>query len=370
MSLTLVGPRPGKSVNYRIRGTIRGIHCDETTGTADPRLAEAIRIKREAQLLEESVFGTRVSRRFSEAAIGYCEVVQPGATQLNAIVGRTRADGSLSPCLVSDFGSMLCAGINQEAVDRVTRLRFRNRSPATVQRDFLTPLIAVLIWASKREWCVAPKFERPAQPRGRSMWLDYAEADRLLAAAPPHLYRLVLFLLLSGARLGEALSLQWNDIDLGAQWAVLRDTKRGKRGGRDGEDRGVPLAPQLVVMLANLPRPEAGQGFVFLSPKGQPYARDEGGSPAKTAWKASLRRAGLDPALHMHDLRHTCATWLMLARVPDRVRDEIMGHASSTMSKRYAHVPRPEAVEAVSALPERAALTRLAYPYPGRAAQG
>src|SRR4029077_12210992 len=115
-------------------------------------------------------------------------------------------------------------------------------------------------------------------------------------------------------------------------WAVFRNTKRGKRAGRAGEDRGVPLHPQLIVMLANLGRPKGGLGHVFLSALGKPYGADENGSRAKTSWRSSLRRAGLDPALHMHDLRHTFATWLMLARVPDRVREEIMGHAASRIS--------------------------------------
>ena len=134
---------------------------------------------------------------------------------------------------------------------------------------------------------------------------SYEEADRLLAAAAPHLYRLVLFLLLSGARLGEALGLRWDDIDLAAGWVVFRNTKRGKRGGRAGEDRGAPLHPQLVVMLANLARPRNGDGFVFLSSRGEPYAARLGGGHIKTAWAAALRRAGIEVCGCM-----TCATAL------------------------------------------------------------
>jgi integrase len=365
MPLTLVPPRRGYSPNWRIRGTVRGLTVNETTGTADKALADAIRIKREAALLEESVLGPRTSRRFSEAAISYAEGIS-GRSQLNAIIGYPRRDGSSGPCLIADFGALLCSEINQAAVDRVIRQRFKDRSPATMQRNFLTPLIAVLNWAAKREWCNPPRFERPAQPRPRTLWLDYVEADRLLEAAPPHLYRLILFLLLTGARIGEALSLEWADVDLKQGWAVFRNTKRGKRAGQAGEDRGVPLHPQLVVMLANLGRPKAGSGHVFLTALGKPYGADENGSGARTSWRSSLRRAGLDPALHMHDLRHTFATWLMLARVPDRVREEIMGHAASRISQRYAHVPRPELLEAVNLLPTRAKSVQQAFQYPGK----
>jgi integrase len=365
MPLTLFPPRSGNDASYRIRGTVRGIYINETTGTADKALADAIRIKREAALLEESVLGPRASRRFSDAALGYAESVKPGHTQLAAIIGAPRRDGGLSPCLVSDFGAMLVAKIDQAVVDRVTRTRFKDAAPATLQRQLLTPLTAVLTWAAARKWCDLPRFQRPATPRGRSRWASYEEADRLLAAAAPHLYRLVLFLLLSGARLGEALGLRWDDIDLAAGWVVFRNTKRGKRGGRAGEDRGAPLHPQLVVMLANLARPRNGDGFVFLSSRGEPYAARLGGGHIKTAWAAALRRAGI-AGLRVHDLRHSFATWLLIAGVTEEKRARIMGHESSEMTRRYAHIPDPLLVEAVRLLPTRAKSVRAAYPYPGK----
>ena len=58
MPLTLFPPRSGNDALLPIRGTVRGIYINETTGTADKALADAIRIKREAALLEESVLGS------------------------------------------------------------------------------------------------------------------------------------------------------------------------------------------------------------------------------------------------------------------------------------------------------------------------
>lgn len=364
MPLSLIPPRPGYSSNWRIRGTIRGRYINETTGTADKTQADAIRIKREAALLDESVHGPRVGARFSAAAVEYAEKRQPGRSQLDAIIGYARKDGSLSLCLISDFGAMLCSAVDQAAVDRVIRTCFKGKSPATVQRNFLTPLVAVLNFAAGRKWCDAPKFERPKTERGRTRWASYEEADRLLAAAPPHLHRILLFLLLTGARLGEVLSLDWQDIDLAGRWAVLRDTKRGRQGHDRGEDRGVPLHPQLVLMLANLPRPKS-QSRVFLSNLGRPYAERDGGGHLKTAWAATLKRAGIED-LRVHDLRHTFATWLLMAGCQDEVREKIMGHSSSRMSRRYAHVPDDCLVQAVTLLGARAKSVQQAYPYPGR----
>lgn len=344
MPLTLIPPRPGRSRFWRLRGTIRGIAVDETTGVESKELADAIRIKREGEILDESVFGPRISRRFAEAAVTYIETVKPGRTQAHAIIGHTRVDGSISRCLIDDFGKMLVSAIDQAAVDKVMRERFSNAAPATVQRHFLTPLIAVLTFASERKWCDRPQLWRPPTTKGRSRWVVYNEADKLLCGASPHIYRLALFLMLSGARMSEALGLDWHDVNLVERWAVFRDTKR------KGEDRGVPLHPQIVVMLANL---RHRKGVVFLTPRGEPYAEREGGGHIKTAWAATLRRAGIRE-LRPHDLRHTFSTWLTMAGVHEQVRDEIIGHASTNMGRRYSHVPREELIKAVDKLSFRA----------------
>lgn len=344
MPLTLVPPRGDRSRNWTIRGTVRGRYINETTGTANREFAEAIRIKREAELLDESVFGARVSRRFSEAAVTYIETVKPGRTQIEAIIGHTRADGSISPCVIDDFGPMLVSAIDQSAVDKVMRQRFASASPATIQRSLLTPLVAVLTFAAARKWCERPQLWRPPATKGRTRWATYNEADELLAGASPHIYRLSLFLMMTGVRMGEALGLEWRDVNLAERWAVFRDTK-------NGEDRGVPLHLQVVAMLANM---RHRSGPVFLTHRGQPYAERDGGGQVKTGWRATLRRAGIED-LRPHDLRHTFSTWLTMAAVHEQVRDEIMGHASTSMGRRYSHVPREELMRAIDKLPSRGA---------------
>src|SRR5947207_13760231 len=96
MAIKLLPPRPGNG-NYRIRGKIRGRYINEATGTTDRGRAEAIRIKRERELLDESVFGARVSRTFAQAARDYVEKENPRGTQRDAVIGRRRKDGDPVP---------------------------------------------------------------------------------------------------------------------------------------------------------------------------------------------------------------------------------------------------------------------------------
>jgi spore coat polysaccharide biosynthesis protein SpsF (cytidylyltransferase family) len=96
MAIKLLPPRPGNG-NYRIRGKVRGRYINEATGTSDRGRAEVIRIKRERELLDESVLGARVSRTFAQAARDYVEKENPRGTQRHAVIGRRRRDGTRSP---------------------------------------------------------------------------------------------------------------------------------------------------------------------------------------------------------------------------------------------------------------------------------
>ncbi len=111
---------------------------------------------------------------------------------------------------------------------------------------------------------------------------------------------LVTFLLLTGARISEAVYLDWRNVDLSRGHVQFVKTK-------NGEPRGVPLHPRVVTELANLPYDR--EGFVFRYPSGRgkwsPYS-DGGGM--RTAWANMLKRAGITN-FTPHDCRHTWATW-------------------------------------------------------------
>ena len=61
------------SPNWYLRGTVRRISVDESTGTRDRKAAEEIRAVREAELLKRSVHGDSAVRTFAEAALSYME---------------------------------------------------------------------------------------------------------------------------------------------------------------------------------------------------------------------------------------------------------------------------------------------------------
>ena len=75
MSLRLV--RRPSSPNWIIRGSIRGIRVEESTGVSDRRAGEEIRAKREAEVIAAAVYGRRAVATFAEAAVRYWDGRQP-----------------------------------------------------------------------------------------------------------------------------------------------------------------------------------------------------------------------------------------------------------------------------------------------------
>jgi integrase len=304
--------RPGRP-NWYINGTIRGVTVRESTRVADQKAAEAIRARREWEIIQRSVFGAEATATFVGAAVSYLEA------------GGERT--YLKP-IIAKIGSMPLAKIDQAVIERTARALYPNASPATLNRQAFTPMAAVLNHAAKRGLCARRIIERPPQPKGRVRWITFEEAERLIDASAPHIRPLVLFLLGTGARLSEALYLDWRDLDLTRGHVVFVDTK-------NGEARGVPLHSRVVDSLRAL---RHRHGAVFRTNAGLAYAEKEsGGGQIKAAFKGACRRAGIGD-FTPHDCRHTWATWHYAANRDLIALMKLGGWKSERMVLRYAHV--------------------------------
>lgn len=325
---------------WYLRGTVRGQRVYETTGTADEARAEALRIRREGQLLDRSIFGDKATRTFAEAALSYLESKPRVAPLHEGYVHR----------MVDHFAGARLAAIDPAAIERCARALYPKGRPATVNRNCLTPLAAVLHHAAQLGWCEWRPVKRRATGRTRIRWLAPDEAERLIGACARHLRPLVVFLLYTGARLGEALQLDWREVALAQGRVAFVQTKNGRA-------RGVPLHPRVVAELANLGH---RAGPVFRRDDGEPYAeKASGGGQIKTAFRGACKRAKIAD-FTPHDLRHTWATWLY-AECRDLGRlMELGGWSTPAMVMRYAHVNPDHLRDVIDRLPSGATLVQAA----------
>jgi integrase len=160
-------------------------------------------------------------------------------------------------------------------------------------------------------------------------------------------------LAMTGMRRGEALALRWRDIDLDAGTVSVRRSagmvrNAGESAGvvegdtKSGKPRVVDLDAATVAVLRTY-RKDRGSpaSLAFGTIEGahrnpehvsRQFARDV------TRCRTALGGEAL-PVIRLHDLRHTHATILLLAREPVHVVSQRLGHASPVVTWTiYAHV--------------------------------
>ena len=189
---------------------------------------------------------------------------------------------------------------------------------------------------------------------------EQAKADRY--------YALWCVLLTGGLRPGEAFGLQWEDVDLETGKLHVRRslTRRGiKASWRLTEPktkrarRVVPL-PAMAIQALRAWRAEQGKerlllsaeyennDFVFATEFGKPlhgenlagrnFQRIMAAAELGT-WEGEGKGRRFRPAFRVYDLRHTCATLLLLKGENAKVVSERLGHASIILTlDTYSHV--------------------------------
>lgn len=160
--------------------------------------------------------------------------------------------------------------------------------------------------------------------------------------ALPALFR---FLYSTGLRIGEALSIKNEDVDLDSQRIILKKTK-------NQEQRLVPINTSLLAVLRQylkyrnkmpLPNVSAPDSFFFVSPTGMPLYEC-----AVLYWfKRILRTSGISrTGIRIHDLRHTAAVHSLMNMVNKNIDvycalpilSVFLGHKSVDSTEKYVRL--------------------------------
>lgn len=189
----------------------------------------------------------------------------------------------------------------------------------------------------------------PLEP-GEMRFLEKSEFAALLQFFSSFYRPLVLTLVMTGIRWGEAAGLQRKNLHLDAPVPyvyVCKALRRPHKGapvlGRPKTResvRRVSLNPLLVEMLRAHTAELQGNDFVFRMSGGGVL---HSGNFYEREWKPALQSAVdesilSDAALRVHDLRHTNAAWLISAGRPLLTVKRRLGHASIITTNRYSHL--------------------------------
>lgn len=230
---------------------------------------------------------------------------------------------------------------DEKLLDRlIMSLRQRGNSNATINRK-LAALRKLLQKAHKMgEIGPLPYIPRLKESAGRIRFLDAEEEDRLFAAIGTRnetAYRLCVFLVDTGCRLGEALGLIWND--LGDRKATFWLTKSGR-------SRSVPLTERAVAAVSRARQVNGGvkRANGPFSALTQPQFR--------AIWNEAKAEIGLgkDDQVVPHILRHTCASRLVQGGIDLRRVQMWLGHQTLQMTMRYSHLATSDLDRCVAVL--------------------
>ena len=187
---------------------------------------------------------------------------------------------------------------------------------------------------------------QPLTPEQTKRLVEFVSEDRLEA--------LYVLAVTAGLRQGELLGLKWEDVDL--DHGILR-VKRTLSGIKDGKPvfgtpktakgrRSVKLTAKAVEALEKHRERQIEEwkqlvklwracDLVFPTRVGTPISRH---NLVTRSFKPLLVRAGL-PDIRFHDLRHTCATLMLVVGTNPKVVQEMLGHANVSITlNTYSHL--------------------------------
>lgn len=184
----------------------------------------------------------------------------------------------------------------------------------------------------------------------REQWIKPAQMPALFKAIDSvgnhdvaDMIRLCLF---TGARSGNVKAMRWADLDLeAAAWTIPSAHHKNKR------THSIPLPPPAVEILRQ--RVGVSREWVFPAPTKEGHMGD-----IRKTWLAIVKKFAGElelsdvPDLHIHDLRHTTASWLVGQGVSLPMVGKLLGHTTTMTTARYAHLatdPVREALEKITA---------------------
>ncbi len=223
------------------------------------------------------------------------------------------------------------------------------RKNGTVNR-YLAAMKRCLNWGRVMRIVPADKVWAPglmlAEGKGRKRYLSDEELKAVLTEARKHsvtMHSLITLAVGTGMRRGELVRLTWGDIDLGRSSLQILETK-------NGEPRVAYLTQSAIEAIKALKSETvvSMSGSVFLYDDGTPLD----GERLDRAWKRIRKAAGLRD-FRFHDLRHSCASFLIQKGATLAEVGHVLGHKSVSVSTRYAHLIAGKAVTGHQQLDEK-----------------
>ncbi len=191
-------------------------------------------------------------------------------------------------------------------------------------------------WAVQQELIVRNPFASIRQSQGpRRRPITTEELKKLLDATGPasRLGEIIRFMALTGCRTCEMHHLRWEQIDFDRKKIVLLKHKTATTL-RTFKPRTIHLVHEVIGLLTTIRRRNESDEFVFVKPKGKPWARNS----VQQQLRRLRRHLGLADDVVLYGLRHRFGTESIKAGIDLKTASVLLGHSTTRMAEHYMHL--------------------------------
>ena len=207
--------------------------------------------------------------------------------------------------------------INQEQVQKFVNslVGERNKEYAflTVRQALRQAFINKKINEDISSMLVKPKRHRKIRRTAMSL-VEQQELMKVLKEYAPNVQMFILFSVILGTRRSETMRFKLSDINELTKRVHIRGTKTY------GADRNIKISDDMITLLKNNAERSENESYFYFNPDYYTKIIQEIYNKAKIRDKT------------LHDLRHTCATNLLYLGMPDKFRQQYLGHANIAMT--------------------------------------
>lgn len=245
--------------------------------------------------------------------------------------------------LVAYFGSYRLTEIKRPLVEQYQNQRIKDKVKASTINDEIKVLRLIMRYALANG-VTCGKVDFPDLPvRGKrkiKAWTkeEVATLLRSIHERSPDVFGLVLFLLNTGCRKGEALALEWHNVDLRKRMIRIEPSEEWQP--KDNEAREIPISDRVLLYFNAMHKHKR---WVFPSDTGERYA-----FWPQRAFDRARKAAGLKGGPHM--TRHTYASHFLTKQPDLYLLAEILGHTYTTVTDLYAHLLPDHLARALNAV--------------------
>lgn len=313
---------------YHIVYNVDGATKYKSTETDDEKIAKVILEKFQAELTLEK-FGISRVNKFGIKNNQQRMTLEDFITEYSKARKHKKAntrwiDNYALNNLLDYAGNVYLDDVNRATVDKYKSHRIQVVEPGTVNIELRT-LRCAFNYARQLDYVKDNPFSRQKYlSAGEDDLPQFLEVDEIESMRKTideskniNFKRCFEFYINTGARRSEGLSIDWKDINFERRFIFLRHTKSGKA-------RMVPMNDTLYETL---------KGMYDENHEGKPFSYTE--DAVTRQFKRYIIRSGLNKNLHLHNLRHTFASHLIMSGVDMLTVSRYLGHSDIKITEKY-----------------------------------